>query len=48
MPKGSLVVMSTNGTEKTDLIRASTFWLAAAFAAGFGACYLLKKRGSRG
>ena len=44
MPKGSLVVMSTNGTEKTDLIRASAFWLGVSFTAGFLVCYLVKKK----
>lgn len=43
MPKGSLVVMSVNGTEKTDLVQASLLWLGVAFAAGYAVCHFTNK-----
>lgn len=44
MPEGSLVVLSTKGTEKTDLRNASLFWLGTAFAVGFAVCWMVKKK----
>jgi hypothetical protein len=35
MPKGSMVLLSTSGTDKSDLVQASLFWLALAAGAGF-------------
>ena len=34
MPRGSLVVMSTNGTQKRDLVIASSFWILLVFGVG--------------
>jgi hypothetical protein len=34
LPPGSMVLLSTSGTDKTDLVLGSLFWLAVAFAGG--------------
>lgn len=44
MPKGSLVVMSVNGTQKNDLVTASALWLGVAFTIGVSVGWYLKGR----
>jgi len=43
MPKGSIVLMSTNGTQKRDLVMASTFWMLLVFGVGVFVGTKLKK-----
>lgn len=44
MPEGSIVLMSVNGTQKDDLVKAHTFWLVSAAVLGLSLGWYLRGR----